>query len=130
MVNDIEIYPEDVGSKYYSFNKIPAAEYILHLAYAGFSDEIKIKVPEIGETTNVKFNANYDLSVELFDSFGNPISDDDKMPFLEGKILRLCTGKTPLEEIYKQVEVPKLKVLEILNKYQKRGYLKFITVLE
>lgn len=59
-----------------------------------------------------------------------PLLDDDKISYLESKVLRLCDGKNTLDVICKEAEAPKLKVLEIINKYQKRGYLNLLTMFE
>jgi len=75
MTDPLEITPEDTGSGRYAFKNLPAASYKLEISYGSFSDEKIIDVPKIGETTTIKFTAKFDLSTELFDSRGDPISN-------------------------------------------------------
>ena len=97
MFNKTQIYPDYGNSGEYLFEKIPAAEYILYLSHGSFSDEIEINVPTKEKVANIEFKANYDLSIELFDSLGTPISNENKKIdiYRNGKIIcnSLCENE-------------------------------------
>jgi aminopeptidase-like protein len=46
-----------------------------------------------------------------------------KFGFKEGLILQLCNGKHSLEDIAKESNLKEEEVLEVINLYQKRGWL-------
>jgi len=71
------ITPEDVGMGNYVFKDLPSALYELEISYGSFLDKKTIDIPKIGDSIDIDFTANFDLSTELFDSRGNRINDDN-----------------------------------------------------
>ncbi|MHA1277441.1 MAG: hypothetical protein ACTSRC_15155 [Candidatus Helarchaeota archaeon] len=55
---------------------------------------------------------------ELLDKFRNK-----KFSFQEGLILQFCTGKKTIDEIVKETKFSEADVVEVINTYQKKGWL-------
>ena len=70
-----EIPPKSLGSGKFIFKNIPKAEYELYISYGSFSDKLNIEIKDKDEFANIKFSARYDLSTELYDSYGSKITD-------------------------------------------------------
>jgi hypothetical protein len=77
MDNPIEINPENLGAGEFIFNDLPSAKYKFHISFGRFTDELYIDVPEDGELTNLEFSALFDLKINLLNSRGNILEDEN-----------------------------------------------------
>ena len=73
MISSYSIYPYNKSEGCYIFKALPSAEYILNIRYKSFSVEREIKIP--CENLNIRFPAEYNISVNISDRRGLPISD-------------------------------------------------------
>jgi len=73
----IQLTPDEYGNGLYYFHGVPAGDYILQINYGDFTDEQHIKVPDIGDIIQMKFSAMFDLTIDLFDSKGNGVNEND-----------------------------------------------------
>ena len=73
-----EILPSYDKYGAYKFKDLPPAVYVLRLSYASFHQETNFNIYSEGNSAEITFPAEYDLSVELLGSRGIPISDDGK----------------------------------------------------
>jgi len=71
----IQLTPLQTGEGTFSFEGIPKGDYDLQISYGDFVDEIHIKVPDVGSNIRMKFSAVFDLTIDLYDSKGNPLMD-------------------------------------------------------
>lgn len=73
----IQLTPEDHGKGLFFFERIPTGEYSLQISYGNVIDEVHVQVPTTNEIVLMKFTATFDLTVDLFDSKGNSLDDND-----------------------------------------------------
>jgi hypothetical protein len=59
------------------FEGIPQGDYDLQISYGDFIDDLHITVPDAGNSIHMKFSAVFDLTIDLFDSKGNPLMDNN-----------------------------------------------------
>ena len=78
MYNPYEITPENIGSGKYIFRNLPAAIYDLQISFGRFSDKKTITLPGDSDIINIKFTASFKLDIELFDSHGNSIQNNNQ----------------------------------------------------
>ena len=76
MYDQTEIMPKNIGNGKYIFEKLPAAAYDIHISYGGFSDKESIIVPETGDSISMEFSALFDITTELFNSYGENLQDN------------------------------------------------------
>ena len=72
-----EIIPYYDGNGKYNFEKLPPAKYELHMSFGPFSDKKTIIIPENRDSVDIKFNAEFDLFVELYNSRGEYLYDEN-----------------------------------------------------
>ena len=73
----IQLTPEENGKGLFSFEGIPAGDYNLQISYGDFVDDVHVTVPDSGNIIQIKFSAVFDLTIDLFDSKGNTLTDND-----------------------------------------------------
>jgi len=78
MFTPVEIYPVEISSGKYFFEKLPKAFYDLHVSYGSYYKIYSIKIPEDGDFFNLKFEALYSLDTSLFNSRGSNIDSNGK----------------------------------------------------
>ena len=66
---------KDIGT--FSFEGILRGDYDLQISYGDFIDNIHITVPDAGSNIRMKFSAVFDLTIDLYDSKGNPLMDNN-----------------------------------------------------
>jgi hypothetical protein len=74
----VKIYPVELGSGKYLFEKLPKGSYELQVSYGSYSKILYIKIFEDDKIFNIKFEALYNLKTSLFDSRGSNIENDGK----------------------------------------------------
>ena len=75
MFSPVEIYPVEISSGKYFFEKLPKAFYELQVSYGSYNQVFSIKIPEDDNFFNLKFEALYTLKTSLFDSRGSNIDN-------------------------------------------------------
>ena len=78
MYNSHEITPENIAPGKYIFKEIPSAIYDLQISFGRFSNKKTITIPDDSDATEIKFNALFRLEIELFDSQGNSIQNNNQ----------------------------------------------------
>ena len=73
----IQLTPEENGKGLFSFEGIPAGDYNLQISYGDFVDDVYVTVPDSRNIIQIKFSAVFDLTIDLFDSKGNTLTDND-----------------------------------------------------
>jgi hypothetical protein len=67
----------EVSNGSFLFQGIPSGDYSLQINYGDFTDVQYVKVPDATNIVQMKFTALFDLTIELFDSKGNRVNDND-----------------------------------------------------
>jgi hypothetical protein len=65
------------GKGIFSFEGVPRGDYSLQISYGDFIDDIHVTVPDARKSIRMNFSAIYDLTIDLFDSKGNPLTDNN-----------------------------------------------------
>ena len=73
----IQLTPLETGEGTFSFEGILRGDYDLQISYGDFVDEIHITVPDAGSNIRMKFSAIFDLTIDLYDSKGNSLMDNN-----------------------------------------------------
>jgi hypothetical protein len=73
----LQITPRETGNGLFTFDDIPAGEYHLQTSYGEFIDDISISVPDSGDTIYMEFSALFEMTIDLFDSKGNTLVNND-----------------------------------------------------
>jgi hypothetical protein len=73
----IQLTSLENGKGMFSFEGVPRGDYNLQISYGDFSDDIHVAVPDAGNSIRMKFSAVLDLTIDLFDSKGNPLTDNN-----------------------------------------------------
>jgi hypothetical protein len=73
----IQLTPLENGKGIFSFEGVPRGDYNLQISYGDFIDDIHVTVPDAGNSIRMNFSAIYDLTIDLFDSKGNPFTDNN-----------------------------------------------------
>lgn len=73
----IQFTPQENGKGVFSFEGVPRGDYNLQISYGDFMDDIHVTVPDSGNSIPMKFSALFDLTIDLFDSKGNPLTDNN-----------------------------------------------------
>ena len=71
----IQLTPIENGKGIFSFDGVPRGDYSLQISYENFFDDIQVTVPDAGNSISMKFSAIFNLTIDLFDSKGNPLMD-------------------------------------------------------
>ncbi|UCF12386.1 MAG: carboxypeptidase regulatory-like domain-containing protein [Thermoplasmatales archaeon] len=76
--NDIvQLIPEEIEPGKFFFEDIPSGSYKLRITYANFADETVLNLPYDSNFVSMKFTAEFNLAVDLFDSRANPLLGED-----------------------------------------------------
>jgi len=73
----IQLTPLENGKGTFSFEGILRGDYKLQISYGEFLDDIHIIVPVSGSNIHMKFSAIFDLTIDLYDSRGNPLMNNN-----------------------------------------------------
>lgn len=121
---DIQFLPDEIETGRYFFENITSGNYKIQIAYANLLDEKIITIPNVGDTTNIVFSAEFDLSVELLDSRANPLDDegvyfviyrDDKKIYESDDIEFLLPPANYMINAYKDNKLIGFKNVELTN---------------
>jgi hypothetical protein len=74
--NTIQLTAEEITSGSYTFEGVLAGDYTLLINYGVVTDSLHITVPTVGKIIRMQFSALFDLTIDLFDSKGNPLMDN------------------------------------------------------
>lgn len=99
----IQLTPLENGKGKFSFEGVPRGDYNLQISYGDFIDDIHVAVPDAGNSIRMKFSAVLDLTIDLFDSKGNPLTDNN----IEFKISR--ENQTVEKTYEKTISLPPAK---------------------
>lgn len=75
--SSLQIISEESDPGTYFFKDIPSGNYKLQITYANFVDEEYLILPEVGDFICMEFSAIFDITVDLFDSRGNPLTFEE-----------------------------------------------------
>ena len=126
MYQPLRITPMDLEKGRYIFRNLPDATYELQISYGGFFDRKNIDIPEIGDSTDIRFTATFDLVTELFDIRGNTIQDKNQRLDIirngqaiynsieSNKIVSLPPGEYTIE-VYSDGKLMGSKIVELTN---------------
>jgi hypothetical protein len=73
----IQFTSQENGNGLFSFEGILGGDYNLQISYGDFMDEIHVTIPGSGNNIPIKFSAIFELTIDLFDSKGNPLTDNN-----------------------------------------------------
>lgn len=73
----IQITSIEKGKGSFVFEKIPEGDYHLQLSYGEFIDEMHVTIPNAGNVVHMKCSALFTLIIDLFDSKGNTLVNND-----------------------------------------------------
>lgn len=90
----------DRGNGLFTFEEIPAGEYHLQISYGEFIDSIHVTIPGESNVIRMSFSAAFDLTIQLFDSKGNGLTNDN----IEFEIIR--DNKTMVKTKDKTITLP------------------------
>ncbi len=96
----VQLIPDEIEPSKFFFEDIPSGDYILRITYANFADEKVLNLPHDGDFVSMKFTAEFNLAVDLFDSRANLLLGED----INFEILR--SGNKVLESNEKIFSMP------------------------
>ncbi len=73
----VQITPKSNGKGSFVFEEVPAGDYHLQISYGEFIDDIHVTIPSSENSVQMKFSALFNLIIDLFDSKGNTLVNDD-----------------------------------------------------
>ncbi len=73
----VQITPKDNDRGSFIFESVPAGDYHLQISFGEFVDDVHITIPNSGNLIQMKFSALFNLIIDLFDSKGNMLVNDD-----------------------------------------------------
>ncbi|DAC73000.1 MAG TPA: hypothetical protein DSN98_02420 [Thermoplasmata archaeon] len=73
----IQLTPEASQQGHFTFEGVPAGDYNLQISYGDFIDDMHVTVPTAGNIIRMKFSAMFDLTLDLYDSKGNTLLDNN-----------------------------------------------------
>jgi hypothetical protein len=73
----IQLTPGEGTNGLFFFQGVPIGDYTLQISYGDFTDVQHIKVPDTNNIIQMQFTALFDLTIDLFDSKGNRVNDND-----------------------------------------------------
>lgn len=75
--NSIQVIPRENDRGSFIFEDIPAGDYHLQISYAEFLDDIHVTIPTPENVIRMKFSAVFDVIINLYDSKGNSLQNED-----------------------------------------------------
>ncbi len=72
-----QITPKDNGQGSFTFNGVPAGDYYVQINYGEFLDDIHVSIPSTRNPVEMKFSALFNLVIDLFDSKGNTLVNNN-----------------------------------------------------
>lgn len=73
----IQLTPKQTKKGIFTFEDVPAGDYQLQISFGEFIDNIPVTIPVAGNIIQMKFSAVFDLAIDLFDSRGNSVINDN-----------------------------------------------------
>jgi hypothetical protein len=73
----IQLTPKQTSKGVFTFEDVPAGDYQLQINFGEFIDNAPITIPVAGNVIQMKFSAIFDLSIDLFDSRGNSVMNEN-----------------------------------------------------
>lgn len=73
----VQITPKSNGKGSFIFEKVPAGDYHIQISYGEFIDDMHVSLPSSENIVHMKFSALFNLIIDLFDSKGNTLVNDD-----------------------------------------------------
>ncbi len=73
----IQLTPKENIKGSFLFEEVPAGDYHLQISFGDFIDDIHVTIPYTGTAILMKFSAIFDLTIDLFDSKGNALTNDN-----------------------------------------------------
>ena len=73
----VQITPKVNGKGSYVFESVPAGDYHIQISYGEFIDDVHVTIPSSENIVHMKFSALFTLIIDLFDSKGNTLVNDD-----------------------------------------------------
>jgi len=72
----IQLTPLENSKGMFSFDGVPRGDYSLQISYGDSIDNIQVTIPDAGNSIRMKFSAVFNLTIDLFDTKGNPLTDN------------------------------------------------------
>ena len=73
----IQITPKENSKGSFIFENVPAGDYHLQVSFGEFIDDMHVTIPNAGNVIHMKFSAIFNIIIDLFDSKGNTLVNDD-----------------------------------------------------
>jgi hypothetical protein len=73
----VQITPKETTKGSYVFENVPAGDYQLQISYGEFVDNAHVTIPNAGNAIQMKFSALFNVIIDLFDSKGNTLVNND-----------------------------------------------------
>ena len=73
----VQITPKDNGQGFFTFEGVPAGDYHVQINYGEFLDEVHVSIPDTKSPVEMKFSALFNLVIDLYDSKGNTLINND-----------------------------------------------------
>ena len=102
-INDIDMKIGDLD-----LSKIKSTTYAEHVEEQNEKTKLKSKI------------------LSIFPSVNQDQIENEKFPIDEARVLRLCNGETPVEDIMEKTGKTRIFISKIINKYKKKGFLKLV----
>jgi len=75
--NTIQITPKKNREGSYIFEDVPEGDYHLQISFGEYIDDVHVTIPNAGTVIEMKFSALFNLVIDLFDSKGNTLVNED-----------------------------------------------------
>jgi len=73
----IQITPKENAKGSFVFEDVPEGDYHLQTSYGEFIDDVHVTIPNTGLSIKMRFSALFTLVIDLFDSKGNTLVNDE-----------------------------------------------------
>ncbi|HWR27219.1 MAG TPA: hypothetical protein VN377_02155 [Candidatus Thermoplasmatota archaeon] len=73
----VQITPKEKTKGSFVFENVPAGDYHLQISFGEFIDDLHVTIPNAGNVVHMKFSAIFQVTIDLFDSKGNTLVNDN-----------------------------------------------------
>ncbi len=73
----VQITPKNNGKGSFVFERVPVGDYHLQISFGEFLDDVHVTIPNSGDAVQMKFSARFNVVIDLFDSKGNTLVNDE-----------------------------------------------------
>ncbi len=73
----VQITPNEKTKGSFVFENVPAGDYHLQISFGEFIDDMHVTIPNAGNVIHMKFSAIFQVTIDLFDSKGNTLVNDN-----------------------------------------------------